>query len=135
MTYEAFDVVVAPFLFTDRSTTKRRPTLVLSDAKAFNKQVGQSVLAMITSARHSNWPLDVEIRDLDSAGLPSASIVRMKLFTLDDQLVIRKAGALAQDDRKSVVVMLRQLLSLKGQYQVPISGSPGIVIMPAGCNE
>ncbi len=114
MTFEAFDVVVVPFPFTDRSTTKRRPALVLSDAKAFNKQVGQSLLAMITSARHSDWPLDVEIGDLDSAGLPSASVVRIKLFTLDDQLVIRKAGALAAKDRKAVVATLRRLLSLKG---------------------
>lgn len=114
MTFETFDVVVVPFPFTDRTTTKRRPALVLSDAKAFNKQVGQSVLAMITSTRNSNWPLDVEIENLDSAGLPSASVVRMKLFTLDDQLVIRKAGALAENDRKSVSTTLRRLLSLKG---------------------
>ena len=113
MTYEAFDVVVVPFPFTDRSTTKRRPALVLSDSKVFNKHVGQSVLAMITSARNSDWPLDVEIKDLDTAGLPSASVVRMKLFTLDDQLVIRRAGVLAENDRRSVAATLQQLLSLK----------------------
>lgn len=113
MTFDAFDVVVVPFPFTDRSTTKRRPALVLSDAKTFNKRVGQSVLAMITSARNSDWPLDVAIEDLDSAGLPSASVVRMKLFTLDHQLVIRRAGALAQNDQKKVVATLCQLLNLK----------------------
>ncbi|MGD8932612.1 MAG: type II toxin-antitoxin system PemK/MazF family toxin [Chromatiales bacterium] len=112
MTFEAFDVVVVPFPFTDRATKKRRPALVLSDAKAFNKLVGQSVLAMITSARNSDWPLDVAIADLESAGLPSASIVRMKLFTLDDKLVIRKAGELAEKDRKAVTATLRRLLSL-----------------------
>ena len=68
---------------------------------------------MITSARNSDWPLDVEIQDLDSAGLPSASVVRMKLFTLDDQLVIRKAGTLAKTDRKGVVAALQQLLNLE----------------------
>ena len=113
MTFEAFDVVVVPFPFTDRSTRKRRPALVLSDARAFNKKMGQSVLAMITSARNSDWPLDVSIENLDSAGLPSASVVRMKLFTLDDQLVIRKAGSLAETDRKGVIAALRQLLNLK----------------------
>jgi len=40
-------------------------------------------------------------------------VVRMKLFTLDDQLVIRKAGVLAETDRKGIVATLRQLLSLK----------------------
>lgn len=111
MAFEAFDVVVVPFPFSDRSTTKRRPALVLSDAKAFNKQVGQSVLAMITSARNADWPLDVEIEDLNTAGLPSASVVRMKLFTLDDQLVIRKAGTLAEHDRRGVVATLHQLFN------------------------
>jgi mRNA interferase MazF len=115
MTFEAFDVVVVPFPFTDRSTTKRRPALVLSDAKTFNTKVGQSVLAMITSAKNSDWPLDVEIEDLDSAGLPSASIVRMKLFTLDNQLVIRKAGRLAETDQRKVEATLHQLLNFKHQ--------------------
>ena len=110
MSFEAFDVVVVPFPFTDRATTKRRPALVLSDSSAFNRPAGHSVLAMITSAKNSDWPLDVEIQDLDSAGLPSASIVRMKLFTLDDNLVIRKAGKLAKMDRTSVNKALKQLI-------------------------
>ncbi|MCP4406745.1 MAG: type II toxin-antitoxin system PemK/MazF family toxin [Gammaproteobacteria bacterium] len=113
MTFEAFDVVVVPFPFTDRSTMKRRPALVLPDAKVFNKHVGQSVLAMITSSKNSDWPLDTVIEDHDSAGLPSASVVRMKPFTLDDQLVIRKAGRLTGNDRKAVVTTLYRLLTLK----------------------
>jgi mRNA interferase MazF len=51
--------------------------------------------------------------DLDAAGLPSASVVRMKLFTLDDQLVVKKAGVLAAADRGRVVASLRRLLNLK----------------------
>ena len=112
MTYEAHDVVVVPFPFTDRTTVKRRPALVLSDVRTFNRQVGQSVMAMITSARNSEWSQDVEIDDLDSAGLPSASIVRMKLFTLDDQLVIRKAGTLAKGDAAKVVETLQRVFGL-----------------------
>jgi len=119
VTFEAFDVVVVPFPFIDRSTTKRRPALVLSDARNFNKQVGQLVLAMITSARISSWPLDVEIEDLDSAGLPSASVVRMKLFTLDDRLVIRKAGVLSKTDKLAILDTLHQLLNLEFHRKNP----------------
>ena len=109
MTYKAFDVVVVPFPFTDRAASKRRPALVLSDRDAFNARVGQSVLAMITSAAHSDWPLDTEIGDLKAAGLPSPSIVRMKLFTLDHQLILRKAGSLGPKDRAAVARSVRRL--------------------------
>ena len=112
MTFNAFDVVVVPFPFTDRATTKRRPALILSDTQTYNRPVGQAVMAMITSAKNSDWPLDFEIQDLDAAGLPSASIVRMKLFTLDEQLIIRKAGTLGEIDQIKATEVLRQLLNL-----------------------
>jgi mRNA interferase MazF len=110
VTFSAFDVVVVPFPFTDKATTKRRPALILSDAKAFNLQVGQAVMAMITSAKNSDWPLDIEIQDLDSAGLPSPSVIRMKLFTLDEELIIRKAGQLAGPDQTKAIEAFRRLL-------------------------
>lgn len=110
MICKAFDVVVVPFPFTDRATTKRRPALVVSDSAAFNAKVGQSVLAMITSASHADWPLDTRITDLPTAGLSTASVVRMKLFTLDHQLIVRKAGALATRDREAVAQAIRKLL-------------------------
>ncbi len=110
VTFEAFDVVVVPFPFTDRAATKRRPALVLSDRSAFNAGIGHVALAMITSASHSDWPLDVSLSDLHAAGLTSASVVRMKLFTLDDRLILRKAGSLAAADRKAVAAALRKLL-------------------------
>lgn len=111
MTFEQFDVVVVPFPFTDKTTAKRRPALVVSNQATLSRKIGHSVLAMITSAKNSKWPLDCNIKDLDSAGLTSASVVRMKLFTLDDQLMLRKAGSLATSDRASVSASLRELLA------------------------
>jgi mRNA interferase MazF len=54
----------------------------------------------------------LEIQDLSAAGLSHASIVRMKLFTLDERLVLRKAGTLAESDRAGVQRALRLLLPL-----------------------
>ena len=90
---------------------KRRPALVLSAAGAFNRKTDHVVLAMITSADNSGWPLDVPITDLDSAGLVSPSVVRMKLFTLDNRLILRKAGVLAASDRSAVRKTLARLLA------------------------
>jgi len=112
VSYKAYDVVVVPFPFTDRQSSKRRPALVLSDVDHFNAPVGQSVLAMITSAANSSWPLDVEINDLDAAGLTSSSVVRMKLFTLDHQLILRKAGVLSDDDSHQVHLAVKKLFGI-----------------------
>jgi mRNA interferase MazF len=108
--FERFDVVRVPFPFTDRQSAKNRPALVISDGQAFNRPAGHSAMAMITSAGHSPWPLDVSIVDLKTAGLPAPSIVRFKLFTLDHRLVRGKIGRLAEKDQASVQKALRKLL-------------------------
>jgi mRNA interferase MazF len=98
VTYNALDVVRVPFPFTDRAARKVRPAVALSDSIAFNTRAGHSVCAIITSAKHSAWPLDLVIEDLAAAGLSNPCLVRMKLFTLDHRLVLGKLGRLAGDD-------------------------------------
>ena len=90
------DVAVVPFPFSEREGSKRRPALALS-VRRFN-QAGHTILAMITTRTHTPWPGDQPIEDLESAGLRSPCIVRMKLFTLDNRLVLRKAGRLSEKD-------------------------------------
>ena len=109
LSLEPFDVVVVPFPFTDRNATKRRPALVLSTC-VFNKSSGHSVLAMITSTDQSSWPGDLSIADIESAGLTTDCLVRMKLFTLDDRLIIRKAGSLGVSDQKKLRAAWKKLL-------------------------
>ena len=92
------DVVIVPFPFTDREASKRRPALVCSSEK-FNRQAQHLVLAMITTSTHTPWPGDVPLGDLKSAGLPEASVVRWKLFTLDASFVLKRAGKLSARDR------------------------------------
>ena len=111
MTYKQFDVIVVPFPFTERTPTKKRPALIISDATEFNKSTKKSVMAMITTASHSPWALDVLIMDLASAGLKAKSIVRMKFFTLDDALVIKKIGKLATGDRDRLQKSLQHLFN------------------------
>jgi len=76
----------------------------------FGKQSGHSLMVMVTSARHSEWPLDVRIKDRSAAGLHADCVVRMKLFTLDHRLVPGQLGRLSESDRDSVESAIRQLL-------------------------
>lgn len=110
--FAPMDVVRVSFPFTDRDATKVWPALVLSSAAAFNVPAGHSVLAMVTSAKHSAWPLDVPIQDLAAAGLPTLSLVRMKLFTLDHRLIRGRLGRLGPTDAGAVRAALIQLLDL-----------------------
>ena len=112
MIYSQFDVVIVPFPFTEKDASKRRPALVLSGKSEFNEAAGHSVMAMITTASHSSWPLDIRLSDLESTGLKVASIVRMKLFTIDHTLIRERIGSLGTNDQVSVRAALSQLLRL-----------------------
>lgn len=100
MISELWDVVVVPFPFTERANTKRRPALALSTA-AFNES-GHTVLAMITSKSHSPWPGDTDIEALEPAGLNTPCMIRLKIFTLDNRLLLKKIGRLSPADRARV---------------------------------
>ena len=108
--YEQFETIVVPFPFTDSNKVKRRPALVISDRKEFS--VDKSVLAMITTKNHSPWSLDTVIEDLNSAGLKAPSIVRFKLFTIEDILIIKKIGCLSKRDRITIQSKIQKLFNL-----------------------
>jgi len=109
MTYEPFDVVVVPFPFTDSARNKRRPALVLSQNKDFGWIIEHSVLAMITSQKNEPWPLDVPIKNKKRSGLTAPSVVRMKLFTLDNRFIIRKIGHLSKSDQMYAKQSLKKI--------------------------
>ena len=107
MICDAWDVVTVPFPFTDRAAQKRRPALILSE-KPFNRH-GHSVMAMITSS-HIRWPGDTALTDLRSCGLSGPCAVRLKLFTLDNRLIVKRIGRLSEPDRKKVAASLQATL-------------------------
>lgn len=110
MAFDAFDVVVTPFPFADKAVERRRPALVLSPFESYGRLTGVATIAMITTGRASQWPLDVPVTDLEAAGLPHPCVVRMKLATVDFRRLGPKLGRLAPDDRGAVVAALGRLL-------------------------
>ncbi|MGI9166540.1 MAG: type II toxin-antitoxin system PemK/MazF family toxin [Pyrinomonadaceae bacterium] len=93
MNYKQWDVVVVPFPFSNQPGTKRRPALVLSDHD-FNIR-GHTVLAMLTTSGRRSWPGDVTLSDHTAAGLHLGCIARLKLFTLDNRLLMKQIGCLS----------------------------------------
>lgn len=108
MTFERFDVVKVPFPFTDKQASKTRPALVISNSE-FNHATGKTVFAMITSSTKTTWLHDAKISDLNTAGLRIPCIVRMKLFTIDNNLVLERLGCLSLQDQREFENNFNQL--------------------------
>ncbi|MET0362403.1 MAG: type II toxin-antitoxin system PemK/MazF family toxin [Sphingobium sp.] len=105
MAFDRFDICVIDFPFSDRDVTKRRPALVICD-RDFIARTGNILFAMITSAKHSAWPGDCPIAELEAAGLPSACKVRMRFSTIAAELVTERRGSLAAPDKALVQAAL-----------------------------
>lgn len=111
MTFEPYSIVVVPFPFTDNHQTKRRPALVLSNTE--HQEATQHItLLMITSAKNSAWPSDHKIKQLSETGLRTECIVRQKVFTIDQQLVIKRIGKLSDTDKRAVKLQLKSHISI-----------------------
>ena len=64
---------------------------------------------MITSSPPS-WPGDSPISQLASCGLSVSCIVRLKLFTLDNRLIVKRIGRLSDEDKNRVAAALNTIL-------------------------
>ncbi|MEK7285845.1 MAG: type II toxin-antitoxin system PemK/MazF family toxin [Nitrospirota bacterium] len=117
--YESWDIVVVPFPFTEKLGEKRRPAMVVSQ-RLFNKN-GHTVLAMITTQSHTPWPGDTFIQTGTFTGLPAACLVRLKLFTLDNRLILKKIGMLSLSDRKNVVASFYRYMPFEKEKMTPFS--------------
>ncbi len=88
-----------------KTRNQEAPALVLSK-RVFNEN-GHSLLLMITTKAHSPWPGDTNLEAYRAAGLPTACIVRLKAFTLDNRLILKKLGIISAADRRKIAEHLR----------------------------
>lgn len=102
------DIVIIPFPFTDSESYKPRPAVVLSN-NFWNKSHMHSLLAMITTACNTDWESDIKISNLEMSGLTTDSVIRFKLFTLDNRLIKSKIGELNDSDKAKVKEKLLQI--------------------------
>jgi mRNA interferase MazF len=111
--YKRGDVVLVPFPFTDLSSAKQRPGLVVS-ADVFNSARDDILVAAITSQVPATLAPDefvIPTEELAMCGLPKPSILRlMKLVALHRQVVIKRIGALPVPTLTRALAQLRQLL-------------------------
>ena len=109
--YKRGDIVLVSFPFTDLSSSKRRPALVVSP-DSFNQTMQDVVLAAITTQGVDDSPFTIEQDDCIDGTLPKRSVVKpAKLFTMHSTLVLKKICALRTEKLDAVLADMRQFFS------------------------
>ena len=112
MPYRQGGIVLVSFPFTDLSSSKRRPALVLSP-DSFNAAGEDLVLAAVTS-HITDDPNAVRLwrGDFVAGRLPKPSMVKAtKLFTMHPSLIVKRIGALRTERMEEALRSLRRLFS------------------------
>lgn len=108
-TYSFGDVVLVPFPFTDQTTTKKRPAVVVSSAE-YNR-VRPDVILMAVTGQLSQHPRigEVTVSDWKGAGLLKASLKPI-ITTIEKKLVILSLGQLSQRDLSNLQAVLKTII-------------------------
>jgi len=98
-----FDLVLLPFPFTDLSTTKQRPCLILASFRPRGLSE-HYVVAMVTGHLDGvSFPGDTRFAQWREAGLQKPSIARLaKVVTVERSLIRKKLGTVQASDRQAI---------------------------------
>ena len=108
--YSFGDVVLVPFPFTDQTTEKRRPAVVIS-SEAYQRSRPDIILMAITSRLPASAGLgELPIGTWRKAGLLRPSVIKPIITTIEKHLVLRRLGRLEPLDRQALAVGLDEIL-------------------------
>ena len=108
--YDFGDVVLVPFPFTDQTTSKKRPAIVVSSA-AYHREHPDIILMAVTGQMRPSPSFgEVNIIQWKQAGLLKPSVIKPVFATIEKGLVLRRLGRLEQEDRKTLQEVLQILL-------------------------
>lgn len=109
-TYKFGDIILVPFPFTNQTTSKKRPAVVVSSDE-YNTGRPDLIIMAITSRLHQVNKLGEKlVADWQSAGLLKPSVFKPILATIENTLVLRKLGSLKSEDRHTIELILQDIL-------------------------
>src|SRR3989338_622266 len=108
--FVAGDIIVVPFPFTDLSSTRKRPALVLS-----NLEGDDLVICEITSTiRKDSYVVSLENKDLESGKLKTNSIIRPnRILTINRNIINYKFGKIKDSKLQEVLEKVKIVFRLK----------------------
>ena len=110
--YKRGDVVLVPFPFSDQTSTKKRPAVIIS-GNLYNNASSDIVIMAITSRMDEAIGIgECLITDWQVAGLLKPLAIKPAISTIEQKLVLKKLGGLSSKDREAMERALKELLSL-----------------------
>ncbi len=110
-TYNFGNIILVPFPFTDQTTVKKRPAVIISSA-IYNKERPDIILMAVTSQmRHLGIKAgEAEIKDWQNAGLIKPSLIKPILTTIQKNLILKTLGHLTTNDTKRLKEVLQTII-------------------------
>ncbi len=101
------EIIVIPFPFSNLTSSKRRPALVLADL-----QGDDIILCQITSQNiKDNYAIDLDSSNFVKGSLNKPSNIRPnRLFTADKNIIIKRIGIINKETFKKVVNRLFEII-------------------------
>ena len=110
MPHEFGDVVLAPFPFTNQAAVKQCPAVAVS-SRAYNAAKPDVIIMAITSQLRAIASLgEVWIVDWQLAKLLKPSAIKAVFATLEQNLIIRRLGALQAQDQSALRAAIAAVL-------------------------
>ena len=108
--YSFGNIVLVPFPFTDQSTSKKRPAIIVS-SDTYNRQRPDVIIMAVTSQmRSADYFGDMAIADWRAAGLLKPSVIKPIFTTVEKVLILKKLGLVSDQDRSALQTMLQTIL-------------------------
>jgi len=110
------DVVLVPFPFTDLTTEKLRPAIIISVDPQKTDVVIAFISSVVSPARLSetDYLLNQDNPDFARTGLKKGSTFRMrKLLTIERSKIIRRLGRVSPATQKKLDIRLRRAVGVR----------------------
>lgn len=107
------DIVLVPIPFTDLTSVKKRPVVIIS-GREYNSKSDDVVVAAITSntSFQSDYTVLVDSTNLSDGVIPKQSIIRCdKIYTISGDIIIKHFGVINSETFGALRLKIDKLLS------------------------
>ena len=109
--YKQREIVLVPFPYSDLSSLKRRPVLIVSN-NTYNNKFPDVLVCVITSNLYKDdYSVTLDDTDLEVGILPEKSVIKChKLFAIEQSQILKRFSVLSEKKFEEVRNLINKLI-------------------------